>query len=253
MKSLIAIKDGKEVSLKTAKWGLIPAYTKGPISSSMFFKKFNARADNLKLVHSRLLGKKHCVAFFSGYYEWKTMHDALTGKDVKQPYYIYPKNDDILCFAGLYDELGDPETGERIRTFTLITVDASQALKGIHSRMPVVLSTKENISLWLNTKSWNDKLFDLLIPDNKTLRFHPVGKGVGSTKFQESSCSKEVKLARPLPSVLSFFPKKRKPLDGCDSKVDGLVKNEKRGSSDGDVSKVDGLVNKKAKVVISID
>jgi len=65
--------------------------------------------------------ERRCIIPASGYYEWKP---TPTGK---QPYYISARDGSILPFAGLWDEWHDPESGEQVRSCTII-VGLGQAL-----------------------------------------------------------------------------------------------------------------------------
>ena len=79
-------------------------------------------------------GPQHrCIIPASGYYEWKP---TPTGK---QPYYISARDGSILPFAGLWDEWHDPESGEQVRSCTIIVTDANALTRPIHDRMPVIL------------------------------------------------------------------------------------------------------------------
>ena len=63
--------------------------------------------------------ERRCIIPASGYYEWKP---TPTGK---QPYYISARDGSILPFAGLWDEWHDPESGEQVRSCTIIVTDAN--------------------------------------------------------------------------------------------------------------------------------
>jgi len=54
--------------------------------------------------------------------------------------------------AGLYDIWKDPNTGEELYTYAIITTDATKGLNHIHHRMPVIFSTEEEVEMWINCK-----------------------------------------------------------------------------------------------------
>ncbi|MFO7636025.1 MAG: SOS response-associated peptidase [Clostridia bacterium] len=83
----------------------------------------NARGETLaeKPVFSRLLPGGRCLLPANGFYEWKE----------KVKYLIQPEEMDTFYFAGLSD---------RDDRFVIITADASEQMRPIHDRMPVILN-----------------------------------------------------------------------------------------------------------------
>ena len=80
--------------------------------------------------------RSRCVIPASGYYEWNA---TPTGK---QPYYISAADGSVLSFAGLWDEWHDAETGEPVKSCTIIVTTANAFTGKIHDRMPVVLDAR---------------------------------------------------------------------------------------------------------------
>jgi putative SOS response-associated peptidase YedK len=74
-----------------------------------------------------------CMIPASGYYEWKPTPSG------KQPYYITARDGSVLSFAGLWDEWHDAETGEAVKSCTIIVTAANALTRPIHDRMPVIL------------------------------------------------------------------------------------------------------------------
>jgi putative SOS response-associated peptidase YedK len=74
----------------------------------------------------------------SGYYEWQ---DAPGGK---QPWYFTARDGSPLpTAAGLWDEWKNRETGERLRSRTMITTGPNDFAAEIHDRMPVFLTEEQ--------------------------------------------------------------------------------------------------------------
>ena len=96
---------------------------------------FNARAETVatKPTFRTAFKRNRCVVPASGYYEWKP---TPTGK---QPYCISAANGSVLSFAELWDEWHDMETGEIVKSCTIIVTAASDLTRKIYDRMPVVL------------------------------------------------------------------------------------------------------------------
>jgi len=80
----------------------------------------------------QLLGKRGCLVPTTGFYEWKKVGNR------KVPYFIRLKDEKYFALAGLWDHWKDPK-GEEIKSFTIITTKANEALSKIHPRTPVIL------------------------------------------------------------------------------------------------------------------
>ena len=71
--------------------------------------------------------------------------------------------------------------GEPLLTYTIITTEASQGIRTLHERMPVILS-REDEELWLDPRmNETERLLSLLrpYPDEKISAYR-VGRGVNS-------------------------------------------------------------------------
>ncbi|CAM9349074.1 unnamed protein product [Ectocarpus sp. 12 AP-2014] len=81
------------------RWGLVPSFTKKGDKPD-FFRMFNARSETAaeKPSFRRLVGRRHGVVAFTGFYEWKRDE-----KGERQPYYFHYADDRPLLFAVLYD------------------------------------------------------------------------------------------------------------------------------------------------------
>jgi putative SOS response-associated peptidase YedK len=123
------------------RWGLIPHWAKDEKTA---YKMINARVETLtqKPAFRGLLSHNRCLVPASGFYEWQG-----EGRD-KNPYYIYPEDQQYMAFAGLYDVWINPQ-GEELYTFTIITTEADLFMATLHNRMPVVLA-RELEDAWLD-------------------------------------------------------------------------------------------------------
>ncbi|DBA04784.1 TPA: hypothetical protein N0F65_004421 [Lagenidium giganteum] len=194
--------------LRAMKWGLIPSFAK-PNAKPDHFMMFNARSENLqeRPAFKRLLHTRRCIVLCNGYYEWQQVD-----KKEKQPYYLY-KPDQLLKFAALYDTWKNDD-GEEMYSFSIITAQVSPQLKWMHVRMPVILSD-EGAERWLSDALF-PKVADLLVPyANPDLKWHPVDKKIGSTRFQSEECSKKVDIKHAGSNIASFFVKteKKEPIN----------------------------------------
>jgi len=90
------------------------------------------------------------MVIVDGFFEWREF------KGKKYPYYIFMKNEEPFAFAGIWDEWTEPDTGEILKTFSIITCDANDLLSKIHNtkkRMPVILDKQDE-------EKWLDKSLD---------------------------------------------------------------------------------------------
>lgn len=134
--------DGKN-QLDFYVWGLIPFWSKDPSIGS---RMINARSETLaeKPAFKAAFRRRRCLIPASGFYEWKTPKDQKT----KIPMYIQMKGGKPFGFAGLWERWESPD-GSEILSCTIITTQSNELLRGIHDRMPVILSP-QSIPLWLD-------------------------------------------------------------------------------------------------------
>jgi putative SOS response-associated peptidase YedK len=132
-------------------WGLLPAWAK-----DTDFRKntLNAR---LETIHEKPSFKnvthQKCMVLVDGFFEWQW----LDPKGLKKQKYLIEKPDaDAFALAGLWSEWTDKNTGEVLRTYTILTTEANELMSKIHNskkRMPVILSTEEETE-WLAGKQF---------------------------------------------------------------------------------------------------
>ncbi|MBW6497262.1 MAG: SOS response-associated peptidase [Bacteroidales bacterium] len=140
--------------LQHFRWGLQPPWESTSRTPPIVI---NARSESLhqKKMFSVLLPRKRCLIPADGFFEWEKL-----GK-TKQPWRFVLKNDGLFAFAGLFDQLVQPD-GSTAFAFTIVTTRANELLGGIHDRMPVILGKEESMA-WLNEPE-TEKLNDLLVP-----------------------------------------------------------------------------------------
>lgn len=154
--------------LRMFEWGVIADYMNTPEKIKEYRTSMaNARSekilDDKRSVWHRLR-QQRCLVLSTGFFE----HQDTGGKK-KLPYFIHVKGQPIFCFAGLYNysPLPDPETGELIGTFSIITRAANPLMATIHNggtnsgRMPLLLP-KEKAMQWLDKSLTDDSLRTIL-------------------------------------------------------------------------------------------
>lgn len=171
-----------EETIQVMNWGLIPQWFKGIDPSSIASKTLNAKLETLteKASFRHLIERNRCIVPSTGFFEWQTR------ENVKIPYFIYPKNDNIFSMAGLMDQWLTSDGYVR-RTFTIITCPANELMSEIHNtkkRMPVILS-KENEGHWLTGQL---PLNTLQIPfSSELMDAHEVNRSVINGKQHNHS------------------------------------------------------------------
>ncbi len=126
-------------------------------------RMINARFETVaeKPAFRKACAARRCLLPADGYYEWYSApEEAPTGprggkpKVRKQPFFIHRVDGRRLAMAGLYEIWRDPakdrdDDSAWLRTCTVITTRATDALGHIHDRMPMVL-TPECYDAWLD-------------------------------------------------------------------------------------------------------
>jgi putative SOS response-associated peptidase YedK len=136
---------------------------------------FNARAETVetKPVFREAFERTRCLIPLSGYYEWQ---DTPGGK---QPWYFTTADGSpILTAAGLWDEWKNRETGERLKSCTMIITEPNTFVAEVHDRMPVLL-TPDQFAPWLSGEAGAEYLKPA--PNDYVQRW-PVSKRVNSSK-----------------------------------------------------------------------
>ena len=166
-----------ELRLIPKRWGLIPHWSKDPLSHK---NTFNARIESVTEKPTFRTAFKHhrCIIPVSGYFEW-----ATKGKE-KIPYYIKDRTNRPLLLAGIWDEYDRED--EIIQSCSILTTVSSNPLSEIHPRMPILLN-KNQIIDWIDpTIQIPFKKFPWLkSQQNPYLDFHRVSKNVNSVQYQE--------------------------------------------------------------------
>jgi putative SOS response-associated peptidase YedK len=234
--------------LQSAKWGLIPFWTKRPPEYSSMLRTINCRDDSLAApsgMWTTMKQRKRCIVVAEGFYEWLKKNN---GKE-RLPHFVKRKDGGVMCFAGLWDCVKyesdgkeDREEGQegrregekdKLYTYAVITTDSNKQLQFLHDRMPVILEPgSEEMRTWLDPTNvgWNRELQSMLKPFQGELEVYPVDKAVGkvgnnSPNFVIPIDSKENKK-----NIANFFgAQKAKQASSSptkDSKPDPDIKQE---------------------------
>ena len=158
-------------TLENLNWGLIPGWAK----DKEFKALINARLETIdeKVSFKKLIKNFRCIAVADGFYEWKREDK------VKTPYYFSREDKKTIFFAGIYEN----------DQFCLITEEATDNIKEIHHRKPVILN-KTDVSHYLNLELSGS---DFLKESNKpSLIFHEISKDVNKPTNNTASLIQKI-------------------------------------------------------------
>jgi putative SOS response-associated peptidase YedK len=130
-------------------WGLIPSWVKNrKQAEELSARAFNARGETLaeKPMFREAFRQHRCLVPAAGFYEWREQDGH------KYPFFIKLAEDEVMIFGGLWAEWVDPETGELVHSFNIVTCAANDMLTYIHNgklRMPLILD-KQHEDVWLH-------------------------------------------------------------------------------------------------------
>ena len=174
-------------SISMLRWGLIPFWVKDAASSEEIRRKtFNARMETVleKPSFREAVKSRRCLVLCRGFYEWEARENE------KIPHYIYLKGEPPLAMAGLYENWTDRETGEMIRTCTIITTSANRMMEKIHNtkkRMPLILA-KENEKAWIDPDMPAEKAYTNLKPVGEELMSsHTISKIISKRGVEKNT------------------------------------------------------------------
>lgn len=158
-------------------WGLVPFWAK---DLSIGNKLINARSETVvtKPSFRNAFKNRRCLIPSNGFYEWKD------SKGQKQPMFLTLPNGNPFAFAGLW-ETWNNKGKEKIpyRSCTILTREASESVRPIHHRMPVILKP-EVFDTWLDPENQDSNVLLEIIQSQiyTELSSIPVSKQVNSAK-----------------------------------------------------------------------
>jgi len=196
------------------RWGLIPHWSETPRTGN---RMFNARAESIDRnpAFRYAFQKRRCLVPADAFYEWRRTTDAR-GRDVRQPYAVIRQDGRPLALAGLWAGWKDDDTGEIIRSFTIVTTGANDLMRPIHDRMPVVIP-ESAWDLWLDPTLTDApalaELKGLLVPaDEGWLDAYPVSRRVNDVRNDDPTLVEPL----PAPPADEGAPAGREPPTGRD-------------------------------------
>lgn len=172
----VVLEDDGEVTVRGMTWGLIPKWTKPGERPKV--APINARSETIteKPMFRSLVKYRRCIVPANGFYEWKRLPDG------KQPFYVEPAGQQLMLFAGVFDEAKGLD-GDPLESFSIITTHANEAMSGLHDRMPVILNDGE-LEAWLDRELTEfEPLEHLLRPvADDAIEIRMVSRDVNNTR-----------------------------------------------------------------------
>jgi putative SOS response-associated peptidase YedK len=190
-------------------WGLVPSWAKDAKGGA---RLINARVETVaeKPAFRRAFAARRCLLPADGFYEWyapEASEQVLgrgpagrSGKGRKQPFFIHRADGSLLVMAGIYEIWRDPgkdreDDSAWLRTCSVITTEATDAVGHIHDRMPMVVP-RDAWDSWLDPRLTDPQAaLDLLqVTDAAALEAYAVSTAVNSVRNNDPS------LLAPLPT-----------------------------------------------------
>lgn len=174
--------EPKQRELVAMRWGLVPSWSK---DVSIGNRMINARSETVaeKPAFRAAWKRRRALILADGFYEWHPVE-----KGTKQPYFIHRRDERPFAFAGLWEHW--PKVDPPLESCTILTTSASDLLRPIHDRSPVVLSP-EDYDRWLDPEYENlSSLKELLEPsvDEETFVMQPVSTRVNNPRHDRPDC-----------------------------------------------------------------
>jgi putative SOS response-associated peptidase YedK len=191
----VVYESGEARRVEPMRWGLVPSWAK---DISIGARMINARAEGIatKNAFRRSFQRKRCILPADGFYEWA----AVPGQKRKQPMYIHRADGDRLAFAGLWEVWRNPDRPDDppVRTCTIITGQANDAIEPVHDRMPVILPP-DKWDTWLDPEVRDTELLGaLLVPaPSSIIAMHPVSTDVNRVSNKGASLIEPVDPTTP--------------------------------------------------------
>jgi len=165
-----------ERHLGLLRWGLVPHWVKDLKATR---QPINARGETIAStpMFRDAFARRRCLVPADAFYEWQTTQEG------KLPWAIARADAACLVFAGLWEGWRGPD-GSVIRSFTIVTTSANEALRPLHERMPVVLE-EADWPVWLGETE--DDPAGLIHPSAAAFRTWRVGTAVNNVRHDAPS------------------------------------------------------------------
>ncbi|MBT3327123.1 MAG: SOS response-associated peptidase [Gemmatimonadales bacterium] len=188
--TVVVAADGAGRRAGQLKWGFVPGWLDQPGSGFI-----NARSESVadKPSFREAFARRRCLVPADGFYEWRRDGDA------KVPHWFHPSSASPVAFGGIWESWSRPDQ-EPKHTFAILTTAANEDVRGVHDRMPLVISPRA-FSVWLDRNAQAAEVQSLLrsAPDG-TFDVHPVTDRVNRPSENDVGLTEPTKLPVVRPS-----------------------------------------------------
>jgi putative SOS response-associated peptidase YedK len=160
-------------SIVRFRWGLIPYWAK---NDKISHYTFHARAENVftKPSFKVPIRQRRCLVPANCFIEWR--YEGT----VAHPYVLFPTDQKLFAFAGIWDTWMNPSNRQISRTFSIITVSSKPPISYFNHRSPVILS-KSNYGKWLDKRLEVPRIRSLLHPyDGRKINGWPANSALNN-------------------------------------------------------------------------
>ena len=163
--------ESRERHLDLLRWGLVPHWARDLTSAR---QPINARSETAARspLFRDALARRRCLVPADAFYEWQPTPQG------KRPHAIARADGGMLALAGLWESWRAPDS-EVLRSFTILTTAANDAVRPLHDRMPAVIEPAD-WPLWLGETEGETAA--LLRPSQAALRIWPVSTRVNNVR-----------------------------------------------------------------------
>lgn len=137
-------------------WSLVPFWSK---ERAPRMSTFNARSETVQTApayRGAWRQAKRCLIPLTGWYE--------SGKPLGRKGFVRIRPQaPAITFAGLYDSWVEPESGQHLNSFTMLTTAAAPSISHVHHRMPVIIPTRYR-DAWLAPETTLQTAWRMLHP-----------------------------------------------------------------------------------------
>ncbi len=165
------------------RWGLVPGWADSPAIGA---KMINARLETVaeKPAFRNAFARYRCLILADGFYEWRRT-GGMGGDRI--PFRISRDDGEPFAFAGLWSIWHGPAE-QTLRSATIITRPANDAIASLHDRMPVILE-RDREADWLDTATPPGALEEILSGlDARSTAVREVGLAVNDARHDAPDC-----------------------------------------------------------------
>jgi len=159
--------------LEKLRWGLVPSWSKDLTGAS---RLINARAETAaqKPSFRTAFKRRRCLIMADGFYEWQGK------KGSKQPYFFTLPSSRPFAFGGLWETWKSNDAADddpAYKSCTILTTAASESVRGVHHRMPVILQP-DAYEDWLDPEIHDADRLAAVLQNHlvRKMQYYPVSK-----------------------------------------------------------------------------